>query len=219
MLSDKRLPPPATASMVADLVGVYLGPIHFLSCQVSSLTVVIVFIIARLVRERLRSSLTYPKRYSIREVRGSRPIPGLVTSVAYTTKSALLIKFIYVRMLYAYLYIYYYTCALYILLGVMWSDLPKEILHKGGAGVEANTGACYQCGLHHLIRPNLPKGILLRELRGSGSIPGLVTSAAYTAKSALLFVVQADRSSKTLLSTTSHLGPFTLPHLFPTWFL
>ncbi|KAL4562000.1 hypothetical protein LXL04_034187 [Taraxacum kok-saghyz] len=37
---------------------------------------------------------------------------------------------------------------------------------------------------------DLPKGILLRELRGSGSIPGLVTSAAYTTKSALLFVVR-----------------------------
>ena len=83
----------------------------------SSLTVVIVFIIAKLVRERLRSSL--------------------------------LLFALFVSMLYAYLYIYYYTCALYILLGVMWSDLPKEILHKGGAGVEANTGACYQCDLHH----------------------------------------------------------------------
>ncbi|KAL4564596.1 hypothetical protein LXL04_028660 [Taraxacum kok-saghyz] len=65
------------------------------SSQVSSLTVVIVFIIPRLVRERLRKFIvifcvTYPKRYSIREVWGSRPIPGLVTSAAYTTKSALL---------------------------------------------------------------------------------------------------------------------------------
>ncbi|KAL4573405.1 hypothetical protein LXL04_020209 [Taraxacum kok-saghyz] len=33
---------------------------------------------------------TYPREYSIREVRGSRPIPGLGTSAAYTTKSALL---------------------------------------------------------------------------------------------------------------------------------
>ena len=37
---------------------------------------------------------------------------------------------------------------------------------------------------------DLPKGILLRELRGSGLLAGLVTSAAYTTKSALLFVVQ-----------------------------
>ncbi|KAL4562149.1 hypothetical protein LXL04_034343 [Taraxacum kok-saghyz] len=36
-----------------------------------------------------RCNSTYPKRYSIREVRGSMPIPGLVTSAAYTTKSAL----------------------------------------------------------------------------------------------------------------------------------
>ncbi|KAL4575374.1 hypothetical protein LXL04_022216 [Taraxacum kok-saghyz] len=45
----------------------------------------------RLVATHLHFSLeTYPKRDSIMEVRGSRPIPGLVTSAAYTTSFALL---------------------------------------------------------------------------------------------------------------------------------
>ena len=70
---------------------------------------------------------------------------------------------LFVSMLY--IYYYYYTCALYILLGVMWSDLPKGILHKGGAGVEANTGAWYQCGLQPLDLPILfVVQVLIRSL-------------------------------------------------------
>ncbi|KAL4578095.1 hypothetical protein LXL04_014211 [Taraxacum kok-saghyz] len=45
--------------------------------------------VGKLLLRRETSDQTYPKGYSIREVRGSRPIPGLVTSAAYTTKSAL----------------------------------------------------------------------------------------------------------------------------------
>ncbi|KAL4567878.1 hypothetical protein LXL04_023474 [Taraxacum kok-saghyz] len=83
-------------SYFPDVVALWLLLIFRSSFQVSSLTVVIVFIIARLVHERLRSLsllfalFTYPRRNSIREVRGSRPIPGLVTSAAYTTSFALL---------------------------------------------------------------------------------------------------------------------------------
>ena len=55
--------------------------------------------------------------------------------------------------LYIYIY-YYYTCALYICYwGKCGQTYPRYILHKGGAGVEANTGAWYQCGLQP---PDLP---------------------------------------------------------------
>ncbi|KAL4555416.1 hypothetical protein LXL04_038035 [Taraxacum kok-saghyz] len=86
VVSPATLLPPATVAMVAagDVVALLVVLTFHSSFQVSSLTVVIVFIIARLVRERLRKFIVivcviYPKRYSIREVRGSRPIPGLVT--------------------------------------------------------------------------------------------------------------------------------------------
>ncbi|KAL4579729.1 hypothetical protein LXL04_015893 [Taraxacum kok-saghyz] len=142
----------------------------YCSLKVSSLTVVIVFIIARLVRERLRKFIvivcvTYPKRYSIMDVRGSRPIPGLVTSAAYTTKSALLfVVQVLIRSLRTY---------------------PKRYSIMEVRGTRPIPGLVTSAAY-------TTKSALLFavQVRGSRPIPGLVTSAAYTTKSALLFVVQ-----------------------------
>ncbi|KAL4576348.1 hypothetical protein LXL04_012440 [Taraxacum kok-saghyz] len=94
----------------------------------------------------------------------SAAVPSSSRLVRECLRSSLLLFALFVSMLYAYLYKYYYTCALYILLGTY----PKIYSIREVRGSRPIPGL----------------------VRGSRPIPGLVTSAAYTTKSALLFVVQ-----------------------------
>ncbi|KAL4568064.1 hypothetical protein LXL04_023665 [Taraxacum kok-saghyz] len=110
-----------------------------------------------------------------REVRGSRPIQGLVTSAAYTTRSALLfVVQVLIRSLLTY---------------------PKgySIREVRGSrpiqGLVTSAAYTTRSALLFVVQ-TYPKGYSIREVWGSRPIPGLVTSAAYTTRSALLFVIQ-----------------------------